>query len=157
MNESLRVGLGFGLTSGVITTLGLMIGLAVGSESKAIVLAGILTIAIADALSDALGVHISKEAEGDDHDEVWKATGWTFLFKFLVALSFVIPIVSLDLINAIQVSILYAFALLGTFSYFLAKWNKESPFKVITEHILITFVVIVLSYFVGSWINTVFV
>ena len=63
MKDSLRTGISFGLTSAVITTLGLMVGLHSGTHSKLVVLAGILTIAIADAFSDALGIHVSKEAE----------------------------------------------------------------------------------------------
>ena len=63
MKDSLRTGISFGLTSAVITTLGLMVGLHAGTHSKIVVLAGILTIAIADAFSDALGIHVSKEAE----------------------------------------------------------------------------------------------
>ena len=63
MKESLRTGISFGLTSAIITTLGLMVGLHSGSGSKIVVLAGILTIAIADAFSDALGIHVSEESE----------------------------------------------------------------------------------------------
>ncbi|UCE51174.1 MAG: hypothetical protein JSV31_18140 [Desulfobacterales bacterium] len=48
MQDSLRTGISFGLTSAVITTLGLMVGLHSGTHSKIVVLAGILTIAIAD-------------------------------------------------------------------------------------------------------------
>jgi hypothetical protein len=51
------------ITSGVITTLGLIVGLNSGTASKEIIIAGVLTIAIADSLSDALGMHISQEAE----------------------------------------------------------------------------------------------
>ena len=54
MKDSLRTGISFGLTSAVITTLGLMVGLHSGTGSKLVVLGGILTIAIADAFSDAL-------------------------------------------------------------------------------------------------------
>ena len=58
MKISIRKGFGFGLTSGIITTLGLMIGLTFGTSSKAIVLGGIILIAVADALSDAMGMHV---------------------------------------------------------------------------------------------------
>ncbi|MBW2265656.1 MAG: hypothetical protein JRF28_05735, partial [Deltaproteobacteria bacterium] len=56
MKHALKTGLSFGLTSGTITTLGLMVGLHSGTHSKLVVLGGILTIAIADAFSDALGI-----------------------------------------------------------------------------------------------------
>ena len=62
MKHSLKVGFSFGLTSGIITTLGLMVGLNYGTSSKLAVIGGILTIAIADASSDALGIHISEES-----------------------------------------------------------------------------------------------
>jgi len=39
-----------------------MVGLHSGTHSKIVVLAGILTIAIADAFSDTLGIHVSEEA-----------------------------------------------------------------------------------------------
>ena len=54
MKHQLKVGLSFGLTSAIITTLSLMVGLISGTESKMVVIGGILTIAIADAFSDAL-------------------------------------------------------------------------------------------------------
>src|SRR5680860_1622877 len=106
MNKSLLAGLGFGLTSAVITTLGLMIGLNASTGSKLAVIGGILTIAVADAFSDALGVHVAKETEeGAIAKEVWSATGFTFLFKFIFALTFLIPVLLLSLNVAIIVSI----------------------------------------------------
>jgi len=59
----LRTGISFGLTSTVITTLGLMVGLHSGTGSKLVALGGVLAIAIADAVSDALGMHISEESK----------------------------------------------------------------------------------------------
>ena len=58
--HSVTVGLSFGLTSGIITTLGLMVGLYSGTHSRLAVLGGILTIAIADSFSDALGYVIGQ-------------------------------------------------------------------------------------------------
>jgi len=63
MKESLRTGISFGLTSVTITTLGLMIGLYSGTNSRGIVIGGILTIAIAHPLSDALGIHVYQVVE----------------------------------------------------------------------------------------------
>ena len=59
MKHSFKVGFTFGVTSGIITTLGLIVGLHSGTHSKIIILGGIIVIAIADAFSDALGIHIS--------------------------------------------------------------------------------------------------
>lgn len=62
MKVAIRKSLGFGLTSGIITPSGLMVGLNAGTHSKQIVLGGILLIAIADSFSDALGMHVSEES-----------------------------------------------------------------------------------------------
>ena len=63
LKHSIKIGVNFGLTSGIITTLGLMVGLHAGTNSRMIVIGGIVTIAIADAFSDALGIHVSEESE----------------------------------------------------------------------------------------------
>jgi len=87
MKHSLKIGFSFGLTSGIITTLGLIVGLHSGTHSKLVILGGILIIAIADAFSDALGIHISEESEGKHTTkEIWESTIATFLAKFVFAL-----------------------------------------------------------------------
>lgn len=79
MKTSWKTGISFGLTSGVITTLRLMVGLHSGTHSRAIVISGILTIAIADATSDALGIHVSEESKNSvPVSQVWEATLATF-------------------------------------------------------------------------------
>jgi len=95
---SILKGISFGLTSGVITTLGMMVGLHSGTHSKLAVLGGILTIAVADAFSDALGIHISEESQNTQTTkEVWESTIATFFAKLIFALTFVIPVALLDL------------------------------------------------------------
>jgi vacuolar iron transporter family protein len=83
MKDSLRTGISFGLTSAVITTLGLMVGLHSATGSRLAVLGGVLTIAIADAFSDALGIHVSEESECiHTTRQTWGATIATFVTKF---------------------------------------------------------------------------
>ena len=102
--HSFLVGFSFGLTSGIITTLGLMVGLHSSTHSRLAVIGGILTIAVADALSDALGIHISEESENKhSHKEIWEATISTFLSKFIFTLTFIIPVLLFKLPTAIMV------------------------------------------------------
>ena len=63
MNTSLKKGFSYGTTSEIITTLGLLIGLSSSTNSKGIILTGILIIAFADAFSDGLGMLVSEESE----------------------------------------------------------------------------------------------
>ncbi|MFH1391934.1 MAG: VIT1/CCC1 transporter family protein [Candidatus Diapherotrites archaeon] len=154
MKKSIFKGLSFGLTSGVITTLGLIVGLNAGTHSQAIVIGGVMTIAIADSFSDAFGIHVSEEAEKENtKKQVWMATIFTFVFKFLFAMSFLIPILLLPLTQAIVASVIWGSLLLSAISIKIAKENKESVRKVVIEHNLIFILVIVLTNYIGSLIS----
>lgn len=157
MREALKTGISFGLTSGVITTLGLMVGLHSGTHSKLVVLGGILMIAIADAFSDALGIHVSEESENiHTRKQIWASTVSTFLSKFMFALTFVIPIVLFQLSIAILVSVLWGLGVLAILSYKIAMSQGTKPWRVIAEHLLIALAVIVITHFVGDWISVTF-
>ena len=155
MKDSLRTGISFGVVSGVITTLGLMVGLHSGTGSKLVVLGGIFTIAIADAFSDALGIHISEESENvHTPRQIWVATIATFIAKFVFALTFVVPVILLPLFAAIIVSLVWGLSVLTVLSYFMAKAKGERPWKIVGEHVLIAIVVIAITHWVGDWVAT---
>jgi VIT1/CCC1 family predicted Fe2+/Mn2+ transporter len=155
MIDPLRTGISFGLTSAVITTLGLMVGLHAGTHSRVVVLAGILTIAIADAFSDALGIHVSEEADKTrTAQQVWGATIATFFTKCLVALTFAVPVFFLPLSIAIIVSLLWGFSILTVLSYVIARSQSESAWKIVGEHLIIAGAVLAITHWVGDWIGT---
>lgn len=157
MKHSVETGLTFGLTSGVITTLGLVVGLAAGTQSRAAVLGGILTIAVADSLSDSLGVHTSEEAEGKHtHEEVWVSTLSTFLSKFVVTASFVVPVILLDLGNAVLASVAWAMVLIGALNYWVVAAEKSSKWKTTVEHIGVVLLVAVVTHLVGVLVSGIF-
>ena len=154
MKDSLRTGISFGLTSAVITTLGLMVGLHSGTHSRIVVLAGILTIAIADAFSDALGIHISEEAENiHSAKEIWGATVATFLTKFLFAMTFLVPVLLISLSVAIIVNLIWGLSILTVLSYIIARSQGKPPWKIVGEHLLIAAVVIAVTHWLGDWIG----
>ena len=158
LNHSLRIGFSFGLTSGIITTLGLMVGLHSAVDDKLAIIGGILTIAIADSLSDAMGIHVSEESE-DKHTskEIWQSTFATFGSKFVFALSFMVPVlVFKDLSTAIIVSIIWGLSLLSVLSYCICNRDKCNPWRAVCEHLVIAIVVIILTHFAGIWINQTF-
>ena len=158
MNLAIKKGLNFGLTSGVITTLGIIIGLALGTQSKLAVISGILIIAIADSLSDALGIHISEESDkSKTHKQVWESTFSTLFYKFIIALTFLVPILLLNLNYAIIVSIIWGFFLLGIASKQIAQNKKIKTWKVLLEHYIIAIIVIILTYYLGLGINKIFI
>lgn len=158
IRESIKTGLSFGVTSGIITTLGLIVGLHSGTHSKLVVMGGILTIAVADAFSDALGMHISQESQNRHTNlAVWESTVATFLAKFVFALTFVVPLLIFPLTLAIGVSVAWGLLLLAILSFFIAKEQHVRPWPVILEHVLIALLVITITHFVGDWIGATFV
>ena len=157
MNHSTKVGFSFGLTSGIITTLGLMVGLSSGTNSKLAVLGGILTIAIADAFSDALGIHVSEESENKHTtSEIWQATISTFITKFIIALTFVVPVLFFKLGTAVMVSVIWGLLLLGVSNYFMSDGKNMPRWKVVMEHLFIAVVVIVVTHYVGVLVGSYF-
>lgn len=158
MKHSIMTGLCFGLTSAVITTLGLMVGLHSFSGSKTVVLGGILTIAIADAFSDALGIHVSEEAENAHTDkEIWESTLVTFAAKFLFGLTFLGPVLIFDLSTAIIVSTAWGILILALLSRTIASSTNERTWKVASEHVTIAVIVVLLAHYIGDVISETFV
>lgn len=154
MKSSLKTGLSFGLTSGVITTLGLMVGLHSGAHSRTVVIGGIVTIAIADAMSDALGIHVSEESKNNGPARhVWEATVATFVAKFVIAMTFVAPVVTHPLDQAIVISVIWGLFLLAVLSFFVARAQAIPPWKVIGEHLLIALCVVAMTHAVGDWVQ----
>ncbi|MCG8370404.1 MAG: hypothetical protein MJA32_07840 [Proteobacteria bacterium] len=149
-SDGARTGLFFGATSGVITTIGLIVGLHSGTQSSIAVLGGILVIAVADAMSDALGIHLAEESDPDtDSEHVWSATIATFLTKFVFSISFAVPLLLLPLGPAVIASVVWGMLVIVVLSYFLAKSQGGSPLLIIGEHVGIAVAVVVLSHYIG--------
>src|SRR4029077_11403204 len=114
MQASFKNGLSFGLTSGLITTLGLMVGLDSGTHSRTVVIGGILTIALADAMSDSLGIQGAEESTNRGPTrQIWEATLATFVAKFVIAMTFVVPVMIRSLLQAIVISVIWGLLLLA--------------------------------------------
>ncbi len=154
IRQSFQTGLSFGLTSAVITTLGLIVGLHSGTHSKIVILGGILTIAIADSFSDALGIHVSEESNARrNQKQIWESTFATLVSKLLITLTFVIPVLAFGLTTAVIVSIIWGLALVTGFSFYIAKQQKNKIWTVAAEHFAITVLVIIATHYVGDFIN----
>ena len=155
--DGARTGIVFGATSGVITTTGLLTGLYAGTGSVTAVLGGILVISVADAMSDALGIHLAAEADpAATASHIWAATIATFLTKFIFAASFAIPLLLLPLKTAVIVSIAWGMSVIVILSYFLARSHKERPVPIIAEHLGIAILVVLLSHLIGAWVGRTF-
>lgn len=144
-------GISFGLTSGVITTIGMIVGIDTATKSSLAVVTAILTIAVADSLSDALGMHLSEESRLDEKDKpIWAISIYTFIGKLLFSLIFIIPIILFKNPLNVQLSVVIGFVLIAILAFLVAKRKGESPLKQSAEHVGLTILVIILSYIMGT-------
>lgn len=143
-------GAAFGVTSGVITTLAVLIGVNLATGSRLATIAAILTVAVADAFSDAAGIYTAKEAGRMSEAKIWSVTFTSFFAKFIFSLIFVIPLLILRAITAVAVSIIGAFAILFLLGAFVAARRGKSPLQSAVEHSLIGMGVAFLSYILGQ-------
>ena len=156
-SDGARTGLFFGATSGVITTLGLITGLNAGTHSMTAVIGGIFVIAVADSMSDALGIHLAEESDPNaTTHHIWSATISTFLNKFIFAISFAVPLLLLPLDQAVIASLLWGMLVIVVLSYFLARAQTASPSLIVVEHLGIAILVVVFSHLIGAWVGRTF-
>ncbi|MDD5253962.1 MAG: hypothetical protein PHG05_02545 [Candidatus Nanoarchaeia archaeon] len=157
MDISLRKGFSFGLTSAVITTLGLIVGLGASTHSKFVIVGGIITIAISDAFSDALGIYVSGELDKRKTKKtLWEVTLSTFFAKLVFMFTFIIPFLLLELYPAAAISILWGLLLIGSLIFEIAKEEKITPWKVILKHLIVMIVVLVITFCFGQLTYKVF-
>jgi len=156
-SDGARTGLFFGATSGVITTLGLITGLNAGTHSMTAVIGGIFVIAVADSMSDALGIHLAEESDPNaTTHHIWSATISTFVNKFIFAISFAVPLLLLPLDQAVIASLVWGMLVIVVLSYFLARAQNASPVLIVAEHLGIAILVVVLSHLIGAWVGRTF-
>tara|TARA_Y100000034_G_scaffold82785_1_gene99161 strand:+ start:670 stop:1146 length:477 start_codon:yes stop_codon:yes gene_type:complete len=157
MNGSMRLGFSFGLASGTITTLGILVGLYYSTGSKLAVIAGILTIAVADAFSDAFGIHVSQESKKRYKDEkIWESTFSTLFSKFFFALTFLVPVLLFELKTAVFVGIAWGLVLVTFVSLWIANIHKISKWKTLVKHLGLAILVIIITNLAGKWIASTF-
>lgn len=142
----------FGATAAIITNLAMVVGLRTGEHAKLSILAAMLVIALADNISDAVGIHIYQESEGIDIKEVWLSTSTNFLTRLLVSLTFIALVLLLPIKTAVVCTVIWGLLLLSVMSYLIAKDKGVNPYLAILEHLSIAIAVITASNFAGKLI-----
>ena len=146
----------FGATSAIITSLALIIGLSKSMNPQLSIIASLLVIAIADNISDSLGIHIFQESDLKKTEVIRTSTFSNFITRFLVVLIFILFVLVLPLGYAICFSIVWGISLIAGLSYLIAKEQRINPYKAILQHVVIAVVVIIVSNYVSEWIMSFF-
>ena len=142
----------FGATSGIMTNLGLIVGLDTLQHPKMSIIGAILVIALADNISDSMGIHLYKEHEATTSREIWFSTLTNFLARFAVSLTFILIVAVLPIKPAVLCALVWGLTLLALMSYTSAKERGMNPCLAVIEYILISVIVVVCSKIAGHWI-----
>lgn len=146
----------FGATSAIITCLAFIIGLSESPNPRLTIVGSLLVIAIADNISDSLGIHIYQESDLKQQRVVRISTLMNFLTRFAVILVFIGLVLVLPMVLAIWASLAWGLALLVVLSYFIAREQKVNPYFAILMHVGVAVIVILASSVLRSWLMAVF-
>ena len=141
----------FGGTAALVTSMGLIVGLEATNAPEATLVGSLLIVALADNLTDALGVHIYQEAERLPQREALRTTVANFVARLCTALTFVLIVLAVPSL-AVPLSLAWGVTLLGGLSYLIAKRRGVSPVSEIAKHLTAAFLVILASRLIGAWI-----
>jgi vacuolar iron transporter family protein len=139
----------FGSTSAIITNIAIIIGLDTAANARLAIIGSLLVVAIADNISDSLGIHVYQESEGLNRKKIWILTITNFLSRLITSLGFVAIILVFPLNIAIVLSVIYGLLILSVVSYIIALSRKINPWPTVLEHLLIAVIVIIVSKLFG--------
>ncbi len=142
----------FGGTAAIVTSMSLILGLDAAASSRQSITSVLLIVAVADYLSDSLSVHVYQEAEQLESREAFRSTLANFVTRLLVALSFVVLVITLPRDVLVAVTLAWGFLLLALLTFGIARARGARVGKEIAKHVVIAAIVIVTSRWLGTWI-----
>jgi VIT1/CCC1 family predicted Fe2+/Mn2+ transporter len=135
----------FGVTSAIMTSLAVVIGLS-GATSNITIITALLIIAIADNISDSFGIHIYQESKHINPKEVKTTTASNFIARMLITFVFILFVVFMPINLAIIFSIIFGIAILIILSYLISKSQETSPYRSIIRHLTLAIILMVASF-----------
>ena len=142
-----------GSSAAIVTNLALIVGLLSSPSAKISIIGSILIFAVADNISETLGIHMYQEAEGLKTKDVWLSSFTNFISRFLFSLLFILIILVLPLEAAAVCCVIIGLSTISLISYFIAVHKKTRPINAISEHVGVAVLTIVLSRIVGNIIT----
>lgn len=139
----------FGSPAAIVTSTSLIVGLHTATIHRSAIAGSLLIFALADNLTDSLGVHIYQESERLNTREAFRTTVANFLARLLLSLSFVAIVLIAPSPAVVYLSIVWGLSLLSGLSYLLARARGVSALAEIFKHCAVALAVVALSKFIG--------
>ena len=146
----------FGVTSAIVTSLAFIVSLSNNVEPRMPIIGSLLVFAIADNVSDSLGIHIFQESDLKKNEAVNTSTISNFVTRFLVILSFAALVYLLPIQLAVIASVIWGFSMLMTLTYLIAVERETKPLPSLIQHFAIAAFVVFGSFLLRSWITAIF-
>jgi predicted membrane protein (TIGR00267 family) len=154
-------GVAFGTMDGLITILGVVIGIASATESSTIVIISGIVVGVANSFGNCFGFYASELAERGEHiqesqhvssmTETKRSTILAFVTSLASMALLVVPFALLtNLSHAMVVSLTVALAMLFVLGALVGKLSRESPWKFGIHYVLLGLIGATLSFVVGS-------
>jgi hypothetical protein len=134
----------FGLISGSVTTMGVIIGLWQSHNNIPILLSAILSISLSDSFSDGFGMYFSQRTHLGQTESANIGIRTTF-YKIIVTLSYAIPFLIFDINTAIRLNITWGCILISYASYQIGEG--------IFLNLVLATIVIFMSYLGGNTVR----
>ena len=144
--------LSYGSTAAIVTSMGLIAGLAGTAASRVAVVGSLLVVALADNLTDSLAIHVYQESEKLDTRQAFRATIANFFSRLLVAGSFVVVALVLPAPLIVPVGLGWGILLLAGLTWLVARSRGASPLVEVAKHLAVAASVIAVSKGVGMLI-----
>jgi VIT1/CCC1 family predicted Fe2+/Mn2+ transporter len=145
-------GMTLGMMDAIINVVGIIIGLSVMGNKLAVFVA-ILVAGIANSLGNAAGFHVSEETEGiHTRKEVWLSTIMTFVGTFFATMILLIPLIFLDLMGAVIISVSIGIVMLLLLGFIVSRcsqYDKKKTVKLMVEYLAMGIIVIIIAYYLG--------
>ena len=154
-------GVAFGTMDGLITILGVVIGIATATESSAIVTISGIIVGVANSIGNCFGFYASELAERAEHiqenqhvssmAETRRSTVLAFVTSLASMLVLVVPFALLTSLSyAMFVSLSVALAMLFGLGVSVGKLSREGPWRFGIRYVLLGLIGATLSFVVGS-------
>jgi vacuolar iron transporter family protein len=141
----------FGATSSITTSLSLIVGFATTTHQKISIISALAILAVADNISDSLGIHIYRESEDAGQSKLYTITN--FLTRLILTGIFAAIVILLPNPYLVPIAIAFGMVVLSVLSYLIAIDQKINPFVEIPKHLAIAVIAMGASYFVGQIIR----
>jgi len=142
----------FGVTSAIVTSLAFIVSLSGNNEPRMPIIGSLLVFAIADNISDSLGIHIFQESDLKKTGTLNASTVSNFSARFLIILSFVVVVYLMPIQLAVITSVVWGISILMFLTYQIAIEREAKPLPSMIQHFVIAVLVIIASLLLRSWI-----